>query len=375
MEEYVVLGPNSPVPLVKEQWSVLPDYVKSRIMEEAEKMGTPQGMHIRRDLLLPVLGYREMSVANSKLAKGLRKEHKYAIKLAGLIWSSIVGIAKGNIILKTPIVLIDNVISNIMLSIILGSNPIQVLKLQLQGVTELNKFLSDSRALLKLETKLKAGTITKEESRELKMYRNRVETSTVKDLIDNEGMYTQILEEFDSREELDNGNVVSTYFHNKLKGYPSFIRNGTSMLFLDNRTGYFKFMNRSTQYSDFIARYAQYNLSKRKGMGHREAVDLARSAFVNYAAPNSPLIEWANQMGIVMFTKYFTRIQRFIGESVREHPVRVAVGLLTLGAVAPGVPTPWDASVLDKDIFSVVQNPINTLGNVLTPGLLHATSG
>ena len=84
-----------------------------------------------------------------------------------------------------------------------------------------------------------------------------------------------------------------------MKGLPKMIRNGVSFALLDNRTGYFKFMSNATQYSDFVARFAQLQLYKRRGMNLKKALNKVKDEFIFYARPNSKLVEWANQVGLL----------------------------------------------------------------------------
>lgn len=57
-------------------------------------------------------------------------------------------------------------------------------------------------------------------------------------------------------------------------------------------------------------------------------MQLLKNRFINYAQPNGRYEEWANKAGILMFTKYFKRIQREIFAISGDHPVRAAIGAL-----------------------------------------------
>jgi hypothetical protein len=160
-----------------------------------------------------------------------------------------------------------------------------------------------------------------------------------------------------------------------MKGLPKIIRNGVSFALLDNRTGYFKFMSNATQYSDFVARFAQLQLYKRRGMDTKTAINRIKDEFINYSRPNSKLVEWGNQVGLIMFSKYYIRIQRFLHAALSETPVRTAAGIAGIGALdAAGIDIadPYDSSLMSKNPLGMLKDPWELAGTALTPGLLTA---
>jgi hypothetical protein len=109
-------------------------------------------------------------------------------------------------------------------------------------------------------------------------------------------------------------------------------------------------------------------------MNKEEAITKVRDAYVNYVKPNSPMLEYYNQMGLVMFTKYFTRVQRALKEMVKGHPTRA---LLLLGAqeyLIGNVVDPTDSSILSKDLGNLFYNPFEVLTTPLAPHGLSLAS-
>lgn len=55
-------------------------------------------------------------------------------------------------------------------------------------------------------------------------------------------------------------------------------------------------------------------------LSHAEAVQRATDAFVNYDTPTSPELQYMNDVGLLMFTKYRLRIQRAMMTLMKERP-------------------------------------------------------
>ena len=57
-------------------------------------------------------------------------------------------------------------------------------------------------------------------------------------------------------------------------------------------------------------------------MGKAEALDTVEEAFVNYDRPSHRMLAAANDRGLVMFTKYYLRIQKVIAKLFHDKPGR-----------------------------------------------------
>ena len=363
MKEYIDITPMTTNDEVKDIWSVLPGNLKKKY---------PNGFKVRRDLMHSLLGYRETSIADMPGFSSMGVTAKHVARVAEKIWKEIVKIAKVDIILRVPAVLLGNVTSNWMYSIISGYSPLEIAKLQLHGVRELNDFISLTKEVIDLENLIRAGKAPKNAERELARLKSDLGSNSAKELVD-EGFYMSIVEEL-GLEEFSTTGKVGEFVEDKLKEYPSVIRNGAHLLYLTDKTKVFKTMNMATQYSDFVARYAQYHLMMRDGVDRDVAVKTVRDAFINYNKPNSRLVEWGNQMGFVMFTKYFTRIQKAIKEQGKKNPLKVLFAILGQEFVLGDVEDIYDQSILSKDPTNMFYNPVDTFLRAITPSGAEAVS-
>ena len=100
-------------------------------------------------------------------------------------------------------------------------------------------------------------------------------------------------------------------------------------------------MNRATVMSDFTARYALYNSlmkdSDPKDADYDRTKELAiratRAAFVNYDVGTSRELQYLNDSGILMFSKYYIRILLPLFAAMRQSPGKAFLVYL-LGEVA-----------------------------------------
>lgn len=337
-----------------------------RILPTAMKREYPNGIVVRRDMLHSIFGYRDMSIANSEFAKKLPVNIQYGVRVAEYIWKQMVMLAKVNIVIKIPAVLISNVISNLSYSVGTWHSPVKVAQLQLEGVRELNSFLEKSKERVRLTQLIEAGQGNDAMKRKVTALANDLQNSAVRELID-EGFYSTIIEDVDLSE-YKNTNKIEKKIKDKFEGYPAPLKVGLNYLFVTSETPIFKALNMATQYSDFVARYAHYHLMLSKGASKAEAAKTVRDVFINYNKPNSRFVEWANQMGLVMFTKYFTRIQKPIKAEFKNHPIRTALELMTHTFVLRGtVDDIFDQSLLMKNYGTIFHGPFENLIQAFSP--------
>jgi hypothetical protein len=138
-------------------------------------------------------------------------------------------------------------------------------------------------------------------------------------------------------------------------------------------------MNQSTQISDFAARYVQYKYFTERAknpLTKEEALKRVVENFVNYDIPTHKGVQYLNDMGVVMFTKYYMRIQKPLVRMVGENPARFMMMLMAQSFL--GFSAPSDSSFLTNNPLSRFVNPLNTIVGapdeiMLINGVLHGT--
>lgn len=359
---YVRVGKNSPEAHIRDIWSVLPDKIKLQF---------PDGIVVRRDLMQMFFGYREATIAELPGIRNMSESKKHIIRVAERVWRDVVRLYKIDILIKTPAVIVGNIVSNFMWSIWLGHAPWKVARYQLDGVKNLNEYLEKTKLIMRTEAKIKAGLGSDEDVKNVEMWKGELKTNPVSDLM-TAGFYMTIVEEL-GLDEFKETNKVSKFIEDKIEKLPKIIRQGGDWLYLSHRTEYYKLINTATQYSDFVARYAQYHLMLENGEKKEVAQKTVRDMYINYGKPDSKVLEWMNQMGLVMFTKYFTRIQKALKEAGKGHPLKLALALIGQEIVVD-VDDVTDQSIFVADPTKVFYSPWDVVTNVVTPGSYEVMS-
>ena len=208
------------------------------------------------------------------------------------------------------------------------------------------------------------------------------------------GIYQSIVEDLDTRE-IESTNKLKREIDRKLSDMPTAVKQGLNILYLTQDTQYYKVMNAVLTKSDLIARDVENQLLLRKQVAQadgdlplpkwyvmrgREKIKGAKytkttkrlkgkeradfmamadkrrhsqvlTAFVNYNKPSGRFEEYANRIGLVMFTKYLKRIQRVITSTTKENPLNVLA--LFIGESLMGdVDTIYDQNILTKNWYN-----------------------
>jgi len=129
-------------------------------------------------------------------------------------------------------------------------------------------------------------------------------------------------------------------------------------------TKLYKMLYQTTHMSDFVARYTLYeHVTKREKnqLSKEEAIQYVEDAFVNYDVPTHRFIQYLNDTGLVMFTKYYIRIQKFLFRLYRENPAR-ALALVLFSDMFKNIPT-----IIDSGFWNRSSNPFSA-GAIGLPG-------
>jgi hypothetical protein len=145
------------------------------------------------------------------------------------------------------------------------------------------------------------------------------------------------------------------------------VKEAARQVYMARTTDMYKGLRRITQLSDFVARYAQYqHLTTRKDnpLSKEEAIQQSSEDFINYDVPQHRTMQYLDDMGIVPFVKYFTRIQKVILRLKKDNPARVLL------AIALGNFVNLGPTVLDSFWVHKIGNDVLQGGAFNFPGAL-----
>jgi len=122
-------------------------------------------------------------------------------------------------------------------------------------------------------------------------------------------------------------------------------------------TAPYKLLYRGTQYSDFIARFALYQHHLKNGMNKDQALADIIETFINYDIPTSKFMQYMNDSGALLFTKFLFRIQKVILKSMKGQPAN-NLALYSLQSVLGDASDITDSNLLTHGLLLTLPNEI-----------------
>lgn len=382
---YVRVSPLSSDPEIREIALKLPKETREAIL----KVWGPQGMLVRYDTLDLLFGYRKNSATDAVFRSA--DEGKYYAKVitdvfsimfartshegdrtiareraqrwlnnVGDVWEEIVSETKDIIVMKTGIVLLNNITSNYFELFSYGLSPFDIWKYFKTAIIGARAYHRDAGKLAYLKHQLEVGYSGNEAEtrRQIALLENDIVRNPVSKLIE-EGLMPTIVEDVASDEDSYSYKSGLTAKVNKHLDKHKNVQKVAKFLYMSRDGWMYQTLSSVTQHSDFVARYALYQHMTNKArnpMTHDAAIQAASDAFINYDIPSHRKLQWANDMGLVMFTKYLIRIQKVILHLARNHPLSSLTTLL-LNQYLDALPMIYDSGVF---------------GDSYGGGLLHA---
>lgn len=387
LQQWTKIGPRVADPEMRELYSILP-----KEFQAAARVRTDKVLAVPTELLHLYFGYRHMSIGNAgPVRKWFPKYFKSLLVLAESIWQEIVKTVKADILLKMPIVLISNIVSNFIYGVTTGTDPVTLIKMYYNGFRDIRRYITKHRELQDLKIKRAAIKETrvadlKKINQEIDAIVRELEDSSVHELYEL-GMYTAIVEDVE-KTSLRGNNRIKKYLDKKLTNVWAPVRTGLQWAYLSEETAYYKVNQEILTMSDLLARHVQNQKGKqleqemvngqrdlpvwwmeekketrkrRKLTGDEKKEFLSKSRthrhygllrdYIPYNDPNGRGEEYLNRMGAVMFTKYIKRIQRVIADSSMKHPVKSLMTLMGQAFIYDAA-TIQDQAFMSKDWYS-----------------------
>ena len=379
---YMLVSEKSTDPEVAAAYRMLPWETK----QEIKRVFGTDGMHVRRDMYDLHFGYRKFSIADmfGKPSDSRNDLEKYLVKFfTWLPWMGpqaalklrtledviqyIVREIKDILVVKTGVTLFWNMISNVSLLMTYGVGPIDLIKYHTQAYVGITKWTKDTARLNKLELERASGMIigsSSELDQKITELKEQLARNPVRGLVEA-GMQPTIVEDVNMVEDLYS---YKSQTMKNIEQYtdkiPSGIKTAAKWVYMSHDTPLYKLLAHGTQVSDFLAKYTLYMKTTQRAnnkLSHAEAVKLATAAFVNYDLPSHKGLQYMNDMGLVMFTKYYMRIQHAMLHMYQENPAR-GIGLLLFDSYFAAAQTIADSSFYNNINSPFTIGPLNYFG-------------
>lgn len=295
------------------------------------------------------------------------------------LFKELAKIGRNNIVVKSFTVTAGNYFSNLLFCKAKGVASQDILKGKMEAINYVVKYQAHTKKLREAELLLEAtlrkrpnATVTKRMldnqitsyQATIREMKNELANNKVSFLMDS-GMMQSIVDDvetdivqnpYDTEWEKQINKVTS-------KLPPKLVKYG-KMAFLTQDTAAYKTLNNMVKMTDFVGRYIMYNYYTDEARGkdklnHETAVAQVMHDFVNFNLPTHRGIQYINDVGLLMFTKYALRVLKPIAQTITDKPFESAMAF-ALGHTL-GASTIFDAiPIVSKSIWAVFANPFST---------------
>ena len=366
-KKYVAIN-NTNDPEIAEMWRLLPSETKDYFNK---KFGGD--VIVNRDVLNLAFGYRKATLTNLKLPAMLggadvfgSYTSKKIVRSTEKMWQNVIAMEKVQIVMKIPQVFYSNVVSNTILATGQYGVPVKYFAQKThEAIMAMETYQREEAELIEEKANKEAGLVhstAKIARLELSMARNPVNTMV------KAGLFQTIVEDVDTAAfKSSNGlSAAITAKADELLGKEA--SSLAQQLLVTENSKLFKVLTKATQYSDFTARYAVHQWNMQKEMNEYESLILVNDMFINYNKPNSKTLQYLNDSGQLMFTKFLLRIQPVIGVLVKKKPANAFMTIMGQ-YLTFDIEDINDSSLWETELgYKVHMNPFSHIIGAFTPG-------
>ena len=371
----------------EEYFQPLPKQAKYEIMQRArfnKKLGQEEFL-VERGYLDVIFGYINPSL--SSLVPTPKEGSEFAIaadttkrriRVGEKAIKELVNIGKIAIVIKIPIVPAANFTSNFVTSWMYGVPPWYLAKKWYEGVKELKSYQTMAEEVKAIDLEMISNPAQKTNSA-LKLKR----ATLVADMNKNKvapfidmGLFNSITEDINQNEFTYRNKFLTKFREKGSKLVTGKVMDIANQAYLGENTAIFKASMHFLQISDFIARYALYEYqTKEKGMDEKKAYQQMIQTFVNYDQPLNRYLGYTNDMGLILFVKYWIRIQRAGLNLIIEKPLNSALLFSGNSLLGLDIETILNSSLITGNFFPTLGGFEKILEEVIIPPGLEILSG
>jgi len=337
-DAYMHIGPQAATERGREIWAMLPQDSKQHA---AQQWGDGNGMYIRNDLVNLTFGFRKYSLGEmfdkdqdqrnfveSMLTSTLEgilgvNAKAYTVKTQRGV-HELMSLFKDIVVVRNVKTLVGNQISNSAILTAYGVSPVDNVKWSKEALQSGISYRKNMALILKYQAMQRAGVGDSNVlDQQILQVQDQINRNPLKEFIERGAMPT-IVEDLSS----DSGDYTyASSLKARVKPLTNAIPDPVKTLVryatVAKDTPHYKFLHDATGFSDFMAKYVLYKHATEKArtkLDNDAAFQIASDAFVNYDIPSTRLRQFADDTGLMMFTKYRIRVQRAMFHLLGERP-------------------------------------------------------
>lgn len=316
---------------------------------KAESLFGEGELWVRRDMLNDALGYRAASVGDAwsgnsrwspetldtfkKAMLGVfgNRAYKYTMGGENLV-QNLVKEAKTLIVIKSVVVPAVNFLANLYQMVARGVPVKNIAKSIPQKTAEINQYLKSRLRQVDAEAELRAAT-NPNQIRKLKAEIQSITDShkrmSIWPLLEA-GEFSSIADAGIGRDDiLITEGKLHEYMDKLADKLPKSVRNAGRYALITKDTALFQGIQKTVEYSDFIAKAIIYDeLTQRKGKTREEALGRVTEEFVNYDRLPGRFRGYMESVGLMWFYNFKIRSAKVAVSMIRNNPVHAAMAML-----------------------------------------------
>ncbi|WYA83849.1 DNA polymerase [Escherichia phage HK2] len=323
--------------------------MNSETRQKAESLFGPGELWVRRDMLNDALGYRAASVGDAwsgnsrwspetldtfkKAMLGVfgNRAYKYVMGGENLV-QNLVKEAKTLIVVKSVVVPAVNFLANLYQMVARGVPVKNIAKSIPQKTAEINQYLKSRLRQVDAEAELRAAT-NPNQIRKLKAEIQSITDShkrlSIWPLLEA-GEFSSIADAGIGRDDiLITEGKIQEYMGKLADKLPKSVRNAGRYALITKDTALFQGIQKTVEYSDFIAKAIIYDeLTQRKGKTREEALGRVTEEFINYDRLPGRFRGYMESVGLLWFYNFKIRSAKVAVSMIRNNPVHAAMAML-----------------------------------------------
>ena len=349
-DRFITVGFNVRDKELAKLWDLLPQDTRDYVREVTGK----SVLHVPKEVLLPVFGYQKYS-ATQGFDKPRSERNLYERVYVALFkavfgnnarvygartergMQSAVALTKNFIVIRNLRTLAMNIISNTFLLQAHGIGLDAIVKDTVYALRAGMQHRKDNALLTAKRQMLYTGLGDRKQlEQEVLRLEQAIANNPLAEFI-NEGMMPSIVDDvaLNQDDAFSFKSALERKFEKQLNKIPAGVRTTAEWLMVSPSTPLYQFLNNTTQLSDFTAKYVMYNhyrnnAAKKDRLDHDAAIQIASDNFINYDMPTSKGMQYLNDMGIIMFSKYNLRIQKALFRLLERKPARALLQALVM---------------------------------------------
>nr|DAE39455.1 MAG TPA: RNA polymerase [Bacteriophage sp.] len=323
--------------------------MNSETRQKAESLFGEGELWVRRDMLNDALGYRAASVGDAwsgnsrwssetldtfkKAMLGVfgNRAYKYVMGGENLV-QNLVKEAKTLIVVKSVVVPAVNFLANLYQMVGRGVPVKNIAKSIPQKTAEINQYLKSRLRQVDAEAELRAAT-NPNQIRKLKAEIQSITDShkrmSIWPLLEA-GEFSSIADAGIGRDDiLITEGKIHEYMDKLADKLPKSVRNAGRYALITKDTALFQGIQKTVEYSDFIAKAIIYDeLTQRKGKTREEALGRVTEEFINYDRLPGRFRGYMESVGLMWFYNFKIRSAKIAVSMIRNNPVHAAMAML-----------------------------------------------